>query len=430
MARSKRFDSKRLPDQITYYWRRQENPDRPVGYRIQIYIGRDGAGKQIMRSRTLRCDDLDDGLAEAIIERKRFRRELGVTTPEDAKGATLGDLMDEWIRIGEPKWSPTSLENHKFWARVAKAELGAAAPLHGFARQQIIALYQRMRTEGHKLSARKGQPLKESSIQRFHNALSSAFAEAVYWEWIKPDENPMALVRAPQRQEPKKHAPSNTQIRFVLGLVEQTPMWALYLRLAATTGLRRGELVNLRWSDIERTVRKNRDGTESTVGVVEVKSNMVVAEGRRHEKTRKNKKSVMVMLLQPELEHIDRYRAHLERDILGAKLPDDTYLFFSNDPHKSIHPSSVTHWWKRVKDNANAAAVAEGRPAPIHEDTRLHDVRGYVGTYGVGRGHDRKTVQGHLGHASMQATEKYVAEMDENRVVMAEDLSRALDDEE
>jgi len=162
--------------------------------------------------------------------------------------------------------------------------------------------------------------------------------------------------------------------------------YATYLRLAATTGARRSQLVALHWSDIDLDAgtvtfcRAIIDGGPD-VGLVE-----------RGTKTGRKWK---VALAPAAAERVRAFRPVCEERAaaVGTKLDRDSYVFATQpDGSASWRPDNVSARWRRIRKLADLDGV------------RLHDLRHYVATQLLGAGVDPRTVAGRLGHANPTVT--------------------------
>jgi integrase len=143
------------------------------------------------------------------------------------------------------------------------------------------------------------------------------------------------------------------------------------------TGLRRAELLGLRWSDVDLAT-----------GTLTVARNVVVVGGRLIEKDTKTHRMRRIAL-DPEtvevlIEHRERWYERART--LELEPTDEAYLF-SYDPANArpCDPSGVTHRYARMC-------------AGIGIDSHLHALRHYSATELLMAGVDLRTVAGRLGH--------------------------------
>ena len=117
------------------------------------------------------------------------------------------------------------------------------------------------------------------TIRNHHAAISAALHQGVRWGWVR--SNVAELARPPRIAQQRVHAPSIDVVREVIEAAERRDArLAPLLMLAALTGMRRGELCALRWSDVDLEH-----------GVVEVARSLVVIPGGVAEKTTKTDRS-------------------------------------------------------------------------------------------------------------------------------------------
>jgi integrase len=82
----------------------------------------------------------------------------------------------------------------------------------------------------------------------FHRLLHKAFAQAVKWQLLA--RNPIQAVEPPRAERQEMRALDEDETANLLHLVGETRLYISVL-LAVTTGLRRGEILGLRWSNID-----------------------------------------------------------------------------------------------------------------------------------------------------------------------------------
>lgn len=170
------------------------------------------------------------------------------------------------------------------------------------------------------------------------------------------------------------------QLKTFLASWEGTPLYAFY-RLAATTGMRRGELLGLRWSDIDLDT-----GKVAMVRSVVVAGKDVVTQSPKSGRGRQ-------IHLDPGT--IDVLRRHHTANAanalrIGQPLPADVFVHAGG---RRFHP----HWVsRRFKERR--------RELGLPDNFRLHDTRHLSATLSMQAGTPIKVVSERLGHASIVTT--------------------------
>jgi integrase len=156
-------------------------------------------------------------------------------------------------------------------------------------------------------------------------------------------------------------------------------MWFLLL----TTGMRRGEVVGLRWADIDL------DGE-----VLSVSRAIASVDGVAMETEPKTAKGRRAIALDPAT--VDALRRHrerqaAERDLVGDGWTDSGAVFTYPDG-RTLHPDHVMVTFRRLVTGAGLPLI------------RLHDLRHTAATLALAAGVHPKVVQERLGHSSIGIT--------------------------
>lgn len=128
---------------------------------------------------------------------------------------------------------------------------------------QIQSFYTLLLREGRK----KGGGLSPLTVQHVHRLLRKALHQAVRWEIL--DRNPADGADSPRVPRKEMHALDCEGLTRLLGLLRGHKLY-LPVLLAATTGMRRGEICALRWSDCAldaRTLRVARSLQQTRAGL-------------------------------------------------------------------------------------------------------------------------------------------------------------------
>ena len=208
-------------------------------WQLRVYLGTDlETGRQRWASRTLHGS-------------RRFAQSQLRELAEEAgyahlRAGTLADLLDRWFDAASPGWALTTVsQTRSVIDCYLKPYLGQLA-VAKLTTEDIDDFY------GHLLRAggRRDQPLAPGTVARVHGVLHGALAQAVRWEWTWL--NPASNASPPRVPPAEIRPPSPQQVAMLLqGVREDDPALFRFLRLATSTGPRRGQLLVLRWDAID-----------------------------------------------------------------------------------------------------------------------------------------------------------------------------------
>lgn len=342
---------------------------RPGVWEVRVLVGKDPkTGKWKQMSKTVRgsARDADAALRELIDS-------LGPSQAE-ALGVTVGELLDRWldecIRLDV---SPTTLRTYRSNIEKAIRPRLGRLPLNRLTARQLDELYGQLKAEGR----------SPKTIRNHHAIMSAALHQAVRWGWMR--ENVAERAKPPRVSQSRVKAPAVESVRAIVEAAERRdPRLAAFLMLAALTGMRRGELCALRWSevDLER-------------GQLEVSRSIVVVDGGVAFKSTKTDRSRLIALDEVAIAVLLRHRAGFDARAAEtrAEVVDDPFVFSPEfDGSIPFRPDTMTSFFIRVRNEL-------GLPA-----TRLHDFRHFTATQLIGAGVDVRTVAGRLGHSDPSLT--------------------------
>jgi integrase len=223
--------------------------------------------------------------------------------------------------------------------------------------------------------------LSASTVHKMHAILHKALARAVAWHMV-----PRNVTEAvePPRPAPKEMRPlSPAEARRLLDTVRGERFEALYV-LAITTGMRQGELLALKWQDVDL---QN--------GILSVGRTLTRVGGRIALGEPKTKKSRRSIRLTPRA--LGVLKTHLKRQLREIEVLGDRYqdrgLLFATDTGGPINPSNL-----RKRSLAPLLKKAE------LPHIRFHDLRHTCATLLLNQGTHPKFVQELLGHATIAIT--------------------------
>ncbi|MGH4050001.1 MAG: tyrosine-type recombinase/integrase [Clostridium sp.] len=182
---------------------------------------------------------------DAEKEMQQMLNELdGGTFVEDTK-ITVASYLRNWIKIYvEPNLAPTTIDGYKsnvenyIIPRIGNILLQKLSPMH--LQDMYLKLSQNGRLDG------KGG-LSPTTIRAIHRTLGKALDQALRMEQIK--RNVSTLVTIPKVKPYKAEIYDEVELINLLNVCKGTEM-EVPITLGATLGLRRGEILGLKWSDI------------------------------------------------------------------------------------------------------------------------------------------------------------------------------------
>lgn len=356
-------------------------------WELRVSLGKDPAtGKYRQISKTFH------GAARAADDALRDLVDKYGEAQEDGFGATFGQLLDRWLLECERMdLSPTTMRTYRAQIKqtirpqLGKVVLSRLTPKH------LDDLYGAMKD--------KGQSSK--TIRNHHAIISSALHQAVRWEWVR--ENVAEKAKPPRVVQRRVTAPSVEAVRSVIEAAEERdPRLAPLLMLAALTGMRRGELCALRWTDVDLERRE-----------LEVSRSVVVVPGGLAEKGTKTDRSRRVALDEVGVALLILHRAKVDDWARQAEVvvAENAHVFSPLvDSSTPFRPDNVTGFFIRVRDSLELNEV------------RLHDLRHFTATQLIGAGVDVRTVAGRLGHSDPSLTLRVYSHAIEERDRAAADI--------
>jgi len=315
--------------------------------------------------------------------------------PAFGAGASFATLLEAWIAAKEPGWSRSTLrETVSIVARHVGPRLGRV-PVGAVTTAQIDQMLSDL--------ARTG--LSPGTIGRIRGVVHAALAQAVRWDWIwsNPASNAIRIEVGPRCHVVP--APG-VVIKVLEWLRTNDPALMMFVRLAATTGARRGEILGLSWADIDLDNARVR----LVHGLIDAAGGPVLQE-------RKTKNANCVDL---DAETVALLRAHRQRcstlaAARGAPVERCPLFAKATDVTRSWSPNWVTKRFAVALDQAGV------------EHFRLHDLRHFVATQMLASGVALPVVSARLGHARVSTTlNVYAASMPAWDRAAAETLSALL----
>jgi integrase len=338
-------------------------------WELRVDLGTDPiTGKRKQLSRTFR------GPARAADQALRDLVDQQAPNRSDGVGATFGHLLDQWLEECERlELSPTTLRNYKAQIEHTIRPALGKVQLNRLTAQNLDALYGAMKKDGK----------SAKTIRNHHAVISAALHQGVRWGWVRASVAEMA--KPPRVPHKRVSVPSLDVVRAMIEAAERRdPRLAPMLMLAALTGMRRGELCALRWSDVDLET-----------GSLNVSRSVVVVPNGLAEKSTKTDRGRSVAIDPVGVAVLTRHQARSAEWAreAGIVLTPSAFVFSPYvEATTPFRPDSVTSFFIRVRNEVGSPQV------------RLHDLRHFTATQLIGAGVDVRTVAGRLGHSDPSVT--------------------------
>lgn len=370
-------------------------------WRLKVYGGLDGAGKKRWVRRTVVGDRRDAELALAELVLQVGRGDV----PTDGS-LTVAQALEHWLawyrsQVTEKAWltAEGNVRNHLVPA-IGDMRLDKLRTHH--VDRMLAGVTARKPTA-------KGRPpvlapAAPATIARVHGVLSAALAQAVRWGWIA--RNPAADASPPSGTSPEIRPP-DPEVAWQLLEAADThdPAFGAWLRLDAASGARRGELVGVRWEDVDL----ERGQLVIRRAVIHGIDGLVV-------KDTKTRTARTIALGPDTVELLRRHRRALVEGAFAAGQRPTGFVWSPDlDGHRPMRPDGMTSRFRRVRAKVPAA-----------RGVRLHDLRHFAATQMLAGGVDVKTAAGRLGHDPVMLLRRYGHFLPAKDQEAAEVLERAL----
>ena len=285
---------------------------------------------------------------------------------------TVADFLADWIEGQRNRLRPGTWKRYEEYVRLHLQPALGRLKLAELGPQHLARLY----------AERLDSGLSPATVHHIHAVLHTALRQAVRWNLVA--RNVADLVDAPRTEQREMSIFDSGQVRAMLDGAADGPLEAV-LTLAVTTGMRRGELMALRWSAVELdsgrlsvtgTIRRQPDGQ------------LLISPPKTHRSRRLVEMSTMAITA------LRRHKAQqaATRLLLGPEWNERGFVF----PSASGLPQDGSY-------------LLDGQFRPLLQRLglpiiRFHDLRHTAATLLLGQGVHPKIVSEMLGHSTIAIT--------------------------
>jgi integrase len=300
-------------------------------WEIKYEIGKDPkTGKRRTRYATVHGSCAD--ARKALTEHKQQRNDG--TLPEPST-ITVAEHLEEWLTRAAVNVSPKTHERYSELVRLHLKPAIGALPLRDLSTAHLRDYYHKARTTPRTVMLNdkpiERKPLSARTVKHIHGVLKQALEQA--FDDNKIAKNPAKVKRlCPRPEDAEMKILDPAQMAALLKLAEASAIYMPVL-LAATTGMRRGEVLALRWRDIDLPAR----ALKVTQSLEETKA------GLRFKKPKTRHSLRTIPLGQLTVDALKTHRARQAKGRLGlGRLYADNDLVCANELGAPLFPHLIT----------------------------------------------------------------------------------------
>lgn len=337
-----------------------------VSYQITVEGGYDElTGKRIRAYKTVKGSKRE---ANSVMHRMITEMEEGKLTQRNNK--TVAEWMDEWLANYLPNIEETTRIGYQTKIRCYIKPAIGDIRIKSLRTEHVQKMVNDMKDRG----------LSPKNIRDTFNNINAAMKKAVKTRLVP--YNPCEAVELPKLKKYRANVYSAETIHTVLDAAKGTDMY-LPILLLVMVGLRRGELLALRWQDIDfknsiLKVRRNLVNGEKGYIIKEPKSEAGIRDIHLGSDVMQTLKAARLKYMTDAFEY-------------GTGFQNLNFVIYQEDG-SPFHPDSMTQKWRRFLESHNLPKI------------RLHDLRHSNATALIQAGVNPRVVQQRLGHSDVNIT--------------------------
>ncbi|WP_053217695.1 tyrosine-type recombinase/integrase [Virgibacillus senegalensis] len=307
----------------------------------------------------------------ARLERNKIMQQIMEGTFVEQKEMTLKDFLLRWLDHKRVNVSEGTYAHYKpyimhHWIpNLGMAKINEVKPVHI---QEIYDEYI------------ENEVLSNQSIVHMHRVLNNAFNDAIKWEWAV--RNPCTPIKPPRPEKYEMKVWDEFELQHFLEFSKGDRFYVAYL-LALSTGMRKGEILALRWQDI--------DFSNKLLAVRQAVTRKKGGGYKIGETKSKNQRTIS--LFNHVLEELKTYRKQqMSFKMENRDKYEDQDLILAANNGSFILPRNLDRSWRPLMKKSGLKFI------------RFHDFRHTHATLMLKQGVHPKVVQERLGHSSITVT--------------------------
>ncbi|SEU32588.1 site-specific integrase [Paenibacillus sp. NFR01] len=297
-------------------------------------------------------------------------KDLNDGTYVEDTGESFGEFMENWLlnkknQVRPGSWKSYSwLVNTHLIPHLGKIQLSKLKPIHlnNLYNQKLLPI------------------ISANSIKKLHGLVKAALDEGMGWGIVA--RNVAVAVTPPRVKKVKFEVWDEDQLGTFLEAAKHNRFYIAF-ELAASTGMRVGEILGLRWRDV--------DLERKTISVRQAFTKAEKGHDFHEPKTSSGERSIALFL-----DTVEALTFHFEDQIVEKEKQDDHYfdhgLVVQTHIGTPVNPRNLARAYYAILNSLDLPRI------------RFHDLRHTHATILLKRGVHPKIVQERLGHSSIQIT--------------------------
>ncbi len=298
----------------------------------------------------------------ALVEHRR-------PTYRPPTGETVGAYLEAWLGEVAHRVRPSTLRSYRYALAHVNKALGGV-PLTTLTPAAVQALYTDLL-----------KTVSPTYVHYVHSVLRHAFSDAEAQDRI--GSNPVRRARPPRVVQPSLTVPTADEARQLVAAATGHRLFPLWATLAVT-GARLGEVLGLRWTDVDLDR-----------GVLTIQQTITGTGSRRHVGPVKSSAGARTLAIDLWLSRV--LEDHRRFQVDERRAADDTW-------QESGHVFTTRRGTPIDPRNAERAFKAVLAAAGLPQNIRIHDLRHSMATTWLAAGEHALIVSKRLGHASVAFT--------------------------
>lgn len=338
--------------------------------------------RQARRRGFLTRKEAEDALHE-LVEAKRTG---GLVAPQRTTLAAF--LLDVWLPARRPSLRESTANSYEQLIRNYVVPTIGGVRLQSLDGPTLNLLYGDLLASGRTDIRRTGvgAGLAPKTVRNLHGVLTKAFRDAIRWGRLQ--RNPCDAADPPKGVSPEMKAWSTAELRAFVKSV-QSHRWSPIWTLLATTGMRRGEVLGLRWSDVDL------DAGSITIRATRIRYGKTVTASTP--KTARGNRTIALGPATVAALRAWRKQQTADRLLMGSGWQNAGDLVVTLADGSAPDPNSFTNLFGDLVERAGLPRI------------RLHDLRHSYATAALADGVPVKVVSQRIGHADVGVTLKVYA---------------------